>query len=78
MLRLGRSYPGKKTWGPAHMNWLRSQKLGHREQRIALEELLEGMRQEEERGGRLEEAIREAVPSGRRPRLSRPAGDAGD
>jgi transposase len=42
MLRLGRSYPGKKPWGPAHMNWLRSQKLGHREQRIAFEELLEG------------------------------------
>jgi hypothetical protein len=24
MLRLGRCYPGKKTWGPAHMKWLRS------------------------------------------------------
>ena len=22
MLRLGRIYPGKKTWGPAHMRWL--------------------------------------------------------
>jgi transposase len=33
MLRLGRCYPGKKTWGPAHMTWLRSQKLEHREQR---------------------------------------------
>ena len=33
MLRLGRVYPGKKTWGPAHMNWLMAQKLGHREQR---------------------------------------------
>src|SRR6516162_8109241 len=22
MLRLGRHFPGKKTWGPAHMNWL--------------------------------------------------------
>ena len=42
MLRLGRTYPGKKTWGPAHMNWLMSQKLEHREQRIAFEELLEG------------------------------------
>jgi hypothetical protein len=30
MLRLGRLYPGKKTWGPAHMNWLRAQKLEHR------------------------------------------------
>jgi hypothetical protein len=34
MLRLGRHYPGKKTWGPAHMDWLMRQKLEHREQRI--------------------------------------------
>jgi len=40
MLRLGRIYPGKKTWGPAHMNWLMAQKLEHREQRIAFEELV--------------------------------------
>ena len=62
MLRLGRIYPGKKTWGPAHMNWLMAQKLEHREQRTAFEELLEGMRQESERVERLDEAIREAVP----------------
>src|SRR6266849_3535071 len=48
MLRLGRHYPGKKTWGPAHMNWLMLQKLDHREQRIALEELLGAVRQESE------------------------------
>src|SRR5260221_5856268 len=46
MLRLGRHYPGKKTWGPAHMNWLMLQKLEHREQRIVLEELLVAVRQE--------------------------------
>src|SRR5208337_522815 len=34
--------PGKTTWGPAHMKWLMAQKIEHREQRIALEELLEG------------------------------------
>ena len=44
------------------MKWLRSQKLEHREQRMALEELLEGVRQEGERVERLEQAIREAVP----------------
>ena len=44
------------------MNWLMSQKLEHREQRMALEELLEGARQEGERVQRLEQAIREAVP----------------
>jgi transposase len=62
MLRLGRCYPGKKTWGPSHMRWIRSQKIEHREQRMALEELLEGVRQEGERVERLEQAIREAVP----------------
>jgi transposase len=62
MLRLGRVYPGKTTWGPAYMNWLMAQKLEHREQRMALEELLQGVRQESERVERLEQAIREAVP----------------
>ena len=42
MLRLGRIYPGKTTWGPTHKKWLMAQKLEHREQRIAFEELLEG------------------------------------
>src|SRR5262245_2218381 len=54
MLRLGRYYPGKKTWGPAHMTWLMSQKLEYREQRMVLEELLQGIRQEGERVERLE------------------------
>ena len=62
MLRLGRVYPGKTTWGPAHMRWLMAQKLEHLEQRIAFEELLEGIRQESERVDRLENAIREVVP----------------
>jgi len=44
------------------MNWLMAQKLEHREQRMALEELLQGIRQESERVERLEQAIRESVP----------------
>jgi transposase len=62
MLRLGRHYPGKKTWGRAHMNWLMLQKLEHPEQRIVLEELLGAVRQESERVERLDQAIRNAVP----------------
>jgi transposase len=62
MLRLGQHYPGKTTWGRAHMNWLMLQKLEHREQRIVLEELLGAVRQESERVERLEQAIRDAVP----------------
>jgi transposase len=44
------------------MKWLIAQKLKHREQRIAFEELLEGIRQEGERVERLEATIREALP----------------
>jgi transposase len=61
MLRLGRIYPGKKTWGRAHMNWLASQKLDRREQRLAFEEMLLGVRQERERVERIEGAIGEAI-----------------
>ena len=62
LLRLGRHYPGKKTWTNAHMNWLASQKLEHAEQRIAFEEMLLAVRQAQERVARLEVAIRAAVP----------------
>lgn len=62
LLRLGRHYPGKKTWTQAHMNWLTSQKLEHAEQRIALEEMLLAVCQARERIARLEVAIRAAVP----------------
>jgi transposase len=62
LLQLGRHYPGKKTWGKAHLNWLASQKLEHLEQRIVLEEQLLAVRQAKERIERLEQAMRERVP----------------
>ncbi len=62
LLRLGLHYPGRKTWGKAHLNWLVSVKLAYREQRMAFEELLLAMRQAAERTERLEQAIRETVP----------------
>ena len=61
LLRLGRHYPGKKTWGKTHLNWLTSQKLEHREQRIAFEEHLFAVRQAKERVERLEQAMRESI-----------------
>jgi transposase len=61
LLRLGLHYPGKTTWGKAHLNWLAAQKLAHREQRIALEELMGAMREAKARVERLEQAMREAV-----------------
>jgi len=62
LLRLGRPYPGRKTWGKAHMSWLAGQKLEHLEQRLALEEMLLAVRQAADRVQRLEPAIRAAVP----------------
>ncbi len=62
LLRLGLHYPGKKTWGKAHRNWLAGQKLANREQRLVLEELLLAERQAQERADRLGQAIRDAVP----------------
>jgi transposase len=61
LLRLGRHYPGIKTWGARHRSWLANLKLEHRERRFALEELLQAERQTGERIGRLEQAIRTAV-----------------
>jgi len=62
LLRLGRHYVGKTTWGKAHLAWLMSQRFEHAEQRIAFEEMLLAVRQAQERIERLEEAIRAAVP----------------
>jgi transposase len=62
LLRLGEPYPGKTTWGKAHLAWLAGRKLPHVEQRIALEEMLHAVRQAGERIARLEQAIQAAVP----------------
>lgn len=61
LLRLGRHYPGIRTWGARHRSWLATVRLDHPEQRFVLEELLQAERQAGERIGRLEQAIREAV-----------------
>jgi transposase len=62
LLRLGLRYAGKRTWTRLHWNWLASQKLEHREQRIAFEEMLAAVRETQERVARLDLAIRAAVP----------------
>ena len=62
LLRLGLHYPGIKTWGRAHRNWLREQKITQREQRIVFEEALGAERQAQDRAERLAAAIREAAP----------------
>ena len=62
LLRLGLIYRSTKPWTKAHRNWLAGVKLAHREQRIAFEELIAAEREAGARVGRLEQAIREAVP----------------
>jgi transposase len=62
LLRYGRSYPRKKTWGPTHARWLTEQAFEQVEQRIAFEELVMAARQAAERVARLEAAIVEFVP----------------
>ncbi len=61
LLRLGRIYPGKKTWGGAHRKWLASQAFAHLEQHIAFEELIQAMEEARARAVRLEKAITEAL-----------------
>ena len=61
LLRLGRHYPGIKTWGARHRAWLANQKFVHAEQRLTIEELLLAERQAGERIVRLEQAICAAV-----------------
>src|SRR6195256_2824571 len=62
LLRLGRHFSGKGNWTRAPITWLGGQKLTHREQRIAFEEMLLAVRQAGERVSRLEQAIVAAVP----------------
>lgn len=62
LLRHGLFYPGKKTWGRQHRTWLAQLKLAHHGTRLAFEELMAAEREAQARVGRLEAAIREAVP----------------
>lgn len=62
LLRHGLHYPGKKTWGRKHRSWLAQLKLAHRGTRLAFEELMAAEREAQERVGRLEAAMAEAVP----------------
>jgi transposase len=62
LLRQGRPYAGRNSWTKVHMSWLASQTFDYPEQRIAFEEMMLAIRQEQERLDRLEQAIRDAVP----------------
>jgi transposase len=63
MLRLGRIYPGKKTWGMRHAYWLQGQRFDHPAHGLVLQELLLTVRHAEERLERVETAITEFLPA---------------
>jgi transposase len=63
MLRLGRIYPGKKTWGVRHMNWLHTQRFDHPAHGLVIQELLLAARHAKERLERTDNAIVEFLPT---------------
>jgi transposase len=63
MLRHGRVFPGKKTWGAAHRHWLQAQRVEHPAHGLVLQELLLAVRHAEERLKRVEAAIVEFLPN---------------
>ena len=63
MLRQGRVFPGKKTWGATYKHWLERQRFEHPAHGLVLQELLLAVRHAEERLERVEAAITEFLPT---------------
>ena len=59
MLKHGRIFPLKTTWGARHFRWLQEQRFDHPAHQIALQELVDAVRVAKERIGRIEAAIEE-------------------
>jgi len=66
LLRHGRRYPGKTTWGKGHWSWLLQQVMEHPAQQIVLQEYLDAVREASLRVQRLTGQIRELLPQWRR------------
>jgi len=63
MLRYGRIYPGKKTWGARHRQWLQAQRFEHPAQQLVLLEMTHAAQHAFERLQRIEAAIVEFLPN---------------
>lgn len=61
LLRHGYRYGAKSTWTPSHLRYLRELKMTDPRQRVILEEYLMANTAAEERMGRMEEAMRQAL-----------------
>jgi transposase len=63
MLRYGRSYPGKKTWGARHRQWLQAQRFDHPAQQLVLLEMTHANQHASERLERIDAALLEFLPA---------------
>lgn len=61
LLRHGRRYPGKAIWGRMHWRWLCDQRFVLAHQQFVYEEYKRRIHELEERCGRLEQVLEEAV-----------------
>jgi transposase len=62
LLKHGRAFPGKTTWGARHERWLAEQAFDHPAQQVVLQELVLAARHAKERLERIEAAIAEFLP----------------
>lgn len=62
LLRNGITYAGKSAWTAAHLRWLATLKMAHPTQQIGLQEYLHAITEATARIGRLEQALRDALP----------------
>ena len=63
LLRNAIPYAGKTSWTGAHLRWLATLKMEHPVQQIAFQEYLHAITESGARIARLEQALREALPS---------------
>lgn len=62
LLRNGITYAGKSAWTAAHLRWLATLKMAHAAQQIGFQEYLHSITESGLRIGRLEQALRDALP----------------
>jgi len=62
LLRNGITYAGKSAWTAAHLRWLATLKMAHPTQQIGFQEYLHAITEATARSGRLEQALRDALP----------------
>jgi len=63
LLKHGRHFPRKTTWGARYMRWLQEQRFAHPAHQIVLQEAVEAVRLAKERVLRLEKLIEELLPN---------------